>query len=130
VVVLRCTIVFCVTGACLALTWCRLRVTPSLPGGHRGNFLSTALFVPGETLGPVWSGQHRRVDAVSLLEAVVWYGVLQSTWSVRDKTGGAAVAGHHCFVSSPLLSFILFLDIFLLLPSIFLYSNYAIAILI
>jgi hypothetical protein len=94
-------------------------VTPSLPGGRRGNSLSTALFVPGETPGPVWSGQQRRVDGVSLLEGVAWYGVLRSTWSVGEKTGGAAVAGHHCFVTSPLLPFLFFLGMFLLLPQHF-----------
>jgi hypothetical protein len=32
--------------------------------------LTTVLYVPGETLGHVWSGQQRRVNGVFLLEGV------------------------------------------------------------
>jgi hypothetical protein len=58
--------------ACVILTQFRLRVAPFLPMGHRGNTMSTVLYVPGETLGPVLSGQHGRTDGVSLLEGVAW----------------------------------------------------------
>lgn len=51
--------------ACSALTRCRLCVAPFVPGGRRGNPMSTLLGVPGETLGPVWSGQQRRVDGAT-----------------------------------------------------------------
>jgi hypothetical protein len=56
--------------ACLALMRCRLRVAQFLPRGRRGNPLPTVLYVSGETLGPVWSGQQRRVDGVFLPEGV------------------------------------------------------------
>jgi hypothetical protein len=34
--------------AWLTLTWCHRRVAPFLVGGHRGNSLSTVLYVPGQ----------------------------------------------------------------------------------
>jgi hypothetical protein len=36
-----------------------------------------------------------------------------------EKTRGTAVAGHHCFVTSPLLLFLLFLGMFMLLSQHF-----------
>jgi hypothetical protein len=51
---------------------CHLRVTPFLPGGRRGNPMSTIFYIPGETLGPVKSGQQRRIGDVFLLEGVAW----------------------------------------------------------
>jgi hypothetical protein len=123
--VLRCVSVFCVTGAgesllvCLALTRCRLRVTPFLLGGRCGNPLYTVLYIPGETLGPAWSGQQRRFDDVFLLEGAAWYEALQNTWSVVENTEGAGIAGHHCFVTSPLLSFLFLGHVFVVAPAFF-----------
>jgi hypothetical protein len=61
----------------LALTRCRLRVTPFFPGGHRGNPVSIVLYILGEILGPTRSGQQRRVDGVPLLEGAAWYGMFR-----------------------------------------------------
>jgi hypothetical protein len=55
----------------------------------------------GETLGPVWSGQQRRVDDVSLLEGAAWYGRLGAFRAWWEKTEGATVTGHHHLVTSP-----------------------------
>jgi hypothetical protein len=44
------------------------------------------------------------------------FGVLGAWGRIR---GGAAVVGHHCFVTSPLLPFLFFLGMFLLLPQHF-----------
>jgi hypothetical protein len=61
---------------CMSLTRCRLRVTPFLLGGRRGDPVYTVLYVPGETLGLVWSVQQRHIDGISLLDGAAWYGVL------------------------------------------------------
>ena len=115
VVVLVRASVFCRRGweksllADLILTRCRLRVAPFLPGGRRGSPMSNILYVPGETLGPIWSGQQRRVDGVSLLEGAAWYeGALECLDRGGIETEGATVAGHHRLVASPLLSFLFF----------------------
>jgi hypothetical protein len=67
-------------------------VTSFLLRGRRGNPLFTILYIRGKTLGPVWSGQQRRVDDVSLLEGPAWYGHLGAFGAWWDKTEGAA--GH------------------------------------
>jgi hypothetical protein len=93
-------------------------VTPFLLEGRRGNPLSTILYVPGETLGPVWSGQQCRANGISLLEGAAWYEALEVLGSWWEKTEGAAVAGHHRFVTSPLLSFsFLFGHVFAVAPA-------------
>ena len=91
VVVFPCARIFCGWGrekslsAGLTLTRCRRRVAPFLPGGRRGNPLSTVSYVPGETLGPVWSGQQRRLDDVSLPEGAAWYGAPRSAEGVVGR---------------------------------------------
>jgi hypothetical protein len=112
VVVLRCVRVFCATGAG--------EILASLSGP--GAVLPSSDTIPswralwespihgtlhtGETLGPVWSEQQRRFCDIFLLGGAAWYGALRNAWSVVEKTEGASVAGHHCFVTSPLLSFL------------------------
>jgi hypothetical protein len=71
----------------------------------------------GETLGPIWSEQQRCVDGVSLLEGAALYGHLGAFGAWWEKTDGAMVTSHHRLVTSPLLSFLFFSGMFLLLLS-------------
>jgi hypothetical protein len=94
-------------------------VTPFRLGGRCGNPLYTVLYIPGKTLGPAWSGQQRRFDGIFLLEGAAWYGALRNTWTVVEKTDGAMIVGHHCFVTSPLLSFLFLGHVFAVAPAFF-----------
>jgi hypothetical protein len=65
------------------------------------------------------TGLVRAAARVFLLEGVVWYGALRITWSMVEKTEGATIAGHHCFVTSPLLSFLFLGHVFAVAPTFF-----------
>jgi hypothetical protein len=126
VVVLRCARVFCATGAG--------EIFVSLSGPDavspssdtipfwRASWKSHVHYTlrTGETLGPVWSGQQRCVNGVSLLEGAAWYVRLGAFGAWWENTEGAAVTGHRRLVTSPLLLFLFFLSMFLLLPQHFL----------
>jgi hypothetical protein len=105
--------------ACLTLTRCRLRVTPFLPGGRRGIPLFIILYVPGETLGPVWSGQQCRVDGVSLREVVSWFGVLRNAWNMVENDGGCNGCGSSLFRYFAIASiYFLFGHVFVVAPTL------------
>ena len=104
VVVLRCAGVFCgwrrekSLSAGLTPTRCRLRVAPFLPGGRRGNPLSTVLYIPGETLGPSGPGSSVVLTTFPFLKVLLGterFGMLEAWWPEME---GAAVA-----VTSPTL---------------------------
>jgi hypothetical protein len=58
-----------------------------------------------------------------ILEGAAWYGALWNAWGVVKKTEGAAVAGHHRFVTSSLLLFLFSWVYFCCCSGIFLVSN-------
>jgi hypothetical protein len=109
--------------SCLALTRCRLWVTPFLLGGRCGNPLCTVLYIPGETLGPVRSGQQRHFDSVLLPEGTAWYGTLQNAWSMVGKDGGCNDCGSSLFCHFAFVVISFFLGMFCYCPSIPLDSN-------
>jgi hypothetical protein len=126
VVVIRCARVFCVMGA--------REIFVNLSGPNAVSSLSDTIpswraswecpihytLRTRESLEPVWSGQQRHVDDVSFLEGACWYGCFRVFGVWWENTKGAAVTSHHRLVTSPLLSFIFFLGMFLLLPKHFL----------
>jgi hypothetical protein len=100
--------------------------------GWHHSFLEGVVGIPyilystywGETLGTVWSGQQRRFEGVFLVEGAAWDGALRNAWSMVEKTVGAAVAGHHCVIASPLLSFLFSWTYLCCCPSLLLDSNW------
>jgi hypothetical protein len=99
---------------------CRLGVTPFLPGGHCGNPLSTVLYVPGETLGPVRSGQQRRLNDVFLLEGVAWYGCFRvlGVWWAKDGGRSGCGSSSFCHFTIVVISF-LFGHVFAVAPAFY-----------
>jgi hypothetical protein len=93
-------------------------VTPFLSGGRHGIPLFTILYVPGETLGPIWSGQQRHVDFMSLREVFAWYGALRNAWNVVENDGGyngcESSSFHYFFITS---IYFLFEHVFVVAPA-------------
>jgi hypothetical protein len=83
-------------------------------------------FEPGETLGPSGLGSSAVLTTLPFLKVLLGsgrFGVL-GTW--REKSKGAAVAGLHHFVASPLSLFLLFWACFCCCPSTFVLNSYII----
>jgi hypothetical protein len=125
VVALRCVGVFCATGAgeIPASLSGPDAVSPSgdtIPSWRAlWEPLCTILYIPGETLGPVRSGQQRRFDGVLLPEGAAWYGTLRNAWSVVEKDGGCSDCGSSLFRHFAFVVISFFLGMFLLLPQHF-----------
>ena len=90
------------------------------------NPTSTILYVPGETLGPVWSGQQHCVDGAFLLEGAAWYGALRGAWSVEGQRRRAqrwrviiVLSFRHCLDSFSFVHVVLLLQYFLCIKLVY-----------
>jgi hypothetical protein len=86
--------------ACLALMWCRLRVTPFLPGGRRRNPLSTIVYIPGESLDRSGPGSSAVLTVFSFLKVLLGtgrFGVLGAWWAIGGGRSGCGSSSFRQF---------------------------------
>jgi hypothetical protein len=128
--VLRCAGVFCVTGAGEILVSLSDPDAVSSSGdtipSWRASWDSHVHYTlcTRETLGPVWSGQQRRVDGVSLREVAAWYGALRNAWNVVEKDGGCNDCGSSSFCYFVIASiYFIFGHVFAIVPSFSLFRT-------